>query len=148
VIDQRGLERRVYVTQASYSAVPQLGQPLAHEISNLLPSHPHVHFRLSYAQVPAITPGQRISLPRAGGGTIELGPSQSPRLVLFFDTWNRETTRLGAQLERLSGYRRARRRRQPAVADGGRRGQPRAIAQGPAPIPQGVVAAPGMSRRG
>jgi cytochrome oxidase Cu insertion factor (SCO1/SenC/PrrC family)/thiol-disulfide isomerase/thioredoxin len=106
VIDQRGLERRVYMTQASYSAVPQLGQLLAHEISNLLPSRPRVHSRLSYAQVPAITPGQRISLPRAGGGTIGLGPSQSPRLVLFFDTWNRETTRLGAQLERLSGYRR------------------------------------------
>lgn len=43
-------------------------------------------------------------LRRAGGGTVSLGPGGSPRLVLFFDTWDQEVMRLGAQLQALDRY--------------------------------------------
>ena len=105
VIDRHGVERRLYMTEDSYSAVPQFGQLLAHEVSRLLPSHPRVQSHLSYAQVAPVTPRRRVSLTRSGGGTVTLRRSRQPRLVLFFDTWNRETTRLAAQLERLNSYR-------------------------------------------
>jgi cytochrome oxidase Cu insertion factor (SCO1/SenC/PrrC family)/thiol-disulfide isomerase/thioredoxin len=104
VIDTRGRMRTLFMTQQSYSSVAQLGQLLAIAVSRLLPGHPHVAARLSYATVRSIGPAQRISLPRSGGGRVRLGPG-SPHLYLFFDTWDREVTDLAAHLDALNAYR-------------------------------------------
>jgi cytochrome oxidase Cu insertion factor (SCO1/SenC/PrrC family)/thiol-disulfide isomerase/thioredoxin len=105
VIDPAGRLRRLYQTQMSYATIPQLGQLMAHEASSLLPSHPAVRSNLSYAQVPGIAPRASASLPRAGGGVVHVGPSASPRLYLFFATWNSEVfPALARQLRSLNGY--------------------------------------------
>ena len=104
VIGPQGNEAKVYMTQQSYAAVGQLGQILAHEASSLLPGHPKVHSALSYAPVPAITPGTSVALPRPGGGTVQLGPGPSARLYLFFATWDQEVTSLAGRLEALNRY--------------------------------------------
>lgn len=105
VIDPQGRLRRVYLTQMNYSTVPQLGQLLAREASSLLPGRPVVDSHLSYAAVPAIGPATRTVVPRAGGGTVRLGPGSSPRLLLFFDTWDDEVFGdLGAQLAALDRF--------------------------------------------
>lgn len=106
VIDPAGRLRRLYETQMSYATIPQLGQLMAHEASDLLPGHPAVRSSLSYAQVPPIGPRTRISLPRAGGGTVQMGPGRSPHLYLFFATWNAEVfPDLARQLRALNRYR-------------------------------------------
>ncbi len=104
VIDPQGRKARVYITQMSYTAVPQLAQLLAREASRLLPGHPAVHSSRSYARVAPITPSQPAMLPRAGGGTVALGPGARSRLLVFFATWDRETSGLAGQLEALNGY--------------------------------------------
>ena len=104
VIGPRGQEAKVYLTQQSYSAVGQFGQLLAQEASSLLPNHPRVRSDLSYARVPAISPALHVSLPRAGGGTIRLGPGGSPHLYVFFATWDQEITSLAGHLDALNGY--------------------------------------------
>lgn len=104
VIDPRGQEAKVYLTQQSYSAVGQFGQLLALEASSLLPDHPQVRSDLSYARVPAISPAQNVPLPRAGGGTIRLGPDGPPHLYVFFATWDQEITSLAGHLDALNGY--------------------------------------------
>jgi cytochrome c biogenesis protein CcmG, thiol:disulfide interchange protein DsbE len=92
------------MTQLSYASVDQLGQLLAQEASGLLPDHPPVHATLSYDQIPPIAPSDTVVLPRAGGGTLRLGPSGSPRLLLFFATWDSQVTDLSAQLQALGKY--------------------------------------------
>jgi len=109
VINQQGWLEKLYLTQLAYSAVPQLGQLLANEVSSLLPGHPVVHSHLSYAQVATIGPAYPTSLPGAGGGYVSLGPGQpgqanQARLYLFFATWDQEITSLGGQLDALNAY--------------------------------------------
>jgi cytochrome oxidase Cu insertion factor (SCO1/SenC/PrrC family)/thiol-disulfide isomerase/thioredoxin len=104
VIGPQGQLAKLYLTQMSYSSIPQLGQLLAHEASSLLPSHPRVESRLSYAQVTSITPRTAVSLPRAGGGTVSLGYGSGPRLHMFFATWDSEVLALRTQLEALNRY--------------------------------------------
>jgi len=104
VIAPDGREAKVYMTQQSYAAIGQLGQILAQEASRLLPNHPLVRSNLSYAQISGISPGMRTSVPRAGGGTVQLGPDGSPRLFLFFATWDQEVTSLAGQLDALDAY--------------------------------------------
>lgn len=104
VIDPQGHKAKLYMTQMSYAAVGQLGQLLAQEASSLLPGHPAVHSELSYTRIPPITPTQHATLPRAGGGTVALGPGRSARVFLFFATWDRETTALARQLDALNRY--------------------------------------------
>jgi cytochrome oxidase Cu insertion factor (SCO1/SenC/PrrC family)/thiol-disulfide isomerase/thioredoxin len=104
VIDRQGREAKVYLTQQSYSAVGQLGQILAHEVSSLLPDHPPVRSDLSYARIPAIPPTTSVELARAGGGSVMLGPGPRPRLFVFFATWDRGITSLGPELDALNGY--------------------------------------------
>jgi cytochrome oxidase Cu insertion factor (SCO1/SenC/PrrC family)/thiol-disulfide isomerase/thioredoxin len=104
VIDPQGSLRRVYLTQMSYATVPQLGQLLAQEAASLLPSHPRVDATVSYRQVPGIAPTQLTAVPRAGGGTVSLGPTGKPRLFLFFATWDTEVTDLARQLDALNRY--------------------------------------------
>jgi cytochrome oxidase Cu insertion factor (SCO1/SenC/PrrC family) len=109
VINQQGRLEKLYLTQLAYSAVPQLGQLLADEVSTLLPSHPAVHSHLSYAQVATIGPAYPTTLPGADGGYVSLGPGQpgeanQARLYLFFATWDQEITSLGGQLDALNAY--------------------------------------------
>jgi cytochrome oxidase Cu insertion factor (SCO1/SenC/PrrC family)/thiol-disulfide isomerase/thioredoxin len=103
VIDQQGRMRKLYMTQQSYSAVGQLGQILAREISRLLPSHPAVHSQLSYEPRPTIPPARSIRLPRVGAGHVSLGPGRA-HLYVFFDTWDQEVTSLAGQLTALNRY--------------------------------------------
>ncbi|HWE08438.1 MAG TPA: redoxin domain-containing protein [Solirubrobacteraceae bacterium] len=104
VISPQGREAKIYMTQQSYSAVGQLGQIVAQEASSLLPGHPRVDSKLSYAPVKTITPRQTTRLPRAGGGTVAMGPARSARLSVFFATWTREITGLAGNLQALNRY--------------------------------------------
>lgn len=108
VINQQGRLVKLFLTQMAYSAVGQLGQLYAQEIASLLPNHPAVNSHLSYLQVRGVSPATNSSLPQAGGGYVSLGPGQpgqgSPRLYLFFATWDQEITTLGGQLDALNGY--------------------------------------------
>ena len=103
VIDPRGKLAKIYTTQQSYASIDQQAQVIANETSALLPNHPRVHSALTYTTIPTITPADRVALPRAGGGTIRLGPGQ-PHLELFFATWDQETTSLAGRLETLNQY--------------------------------------------
>jgi cytochrome c biogenesis protein CcmG/thiol:disulfide interchange protein DsbE len=104
VINQAGDLAKIYLTTMAYTSVDQQAQVYAQEISGLLPDHPRVRSALSYATIPTIGPANRVTVPRAGGGTIRLGPDGSPRLYVFFATWLTETTSLSDDLESLWGY--------------------------------------------
>jgi cytochrome oxidase Cu insertion factor (SCO1/SenC/PrrC family)/thiol-disulfide isomerase/thioredoxin len=104
VIGPTGRLSRLYMTQMSYTAVPQLGQLLAESAAALLPRRPSVHRELSYAQVQPTAPSRRATLPRAGGGTVEVGPGTAARLFVFFATWDQETSGLAGQLDALNRY--------------------------------------------
>ena len=104
VIDPQGRKAKVYITQMSYTAVPQLGQLLAHEASSLLSDHPAVRSNLSYTRVKPIAPSEPATLPRAGGGMVPLGPGRSARLLVFFATWDQETSGLAGELGALNRY--------------------------------------------
>ena len=91
------------------------------------PSHPPVRSTLTYAQIPTITPADAVSLPRAGGGSVRLGPARTAAL-LFFATWDQrddEPRRAARDAQPVRGLRP---RREAARADRGRRGKRRAIA--------------------
>ena len=105
VIDPRGRLAMLYVTQQSYAAVGQLGQLLATKAAQLLPGHPSVNSRLSYAQIPGISPASPATLPRPAGGTIRIAPGHA-RLLLFFATWDRQITGLAGGLTALNRYQR------------------------------------------
>jgi cytochrome c biogenesis protein CcmG/thiol:disulfide interchange protein DsbE len=104
VINRQGRLSRLYVTEMAYSSVDQLGQELAQSAAALLPGHPRIRARVPYSEVQLLDPGTSVQVPRAGGGTVKLGPSASPHLFLFFDTWNSEVTSLASHLEALNSY--------------------------------------------
>jgi cytochrome oxidase Cu insertion factor (SCO1/SenC/PrrC family) len=104
VIDQNGRESRLYETAMAYSSVNQLGYELAQSVSALLPGHPRLHGTVSLAQPVLDGPQKVVTLPRAGGGSVRLGPGSGPHVVLFFDSWETEVTDLGKQLDALSRY--------------------------------------------
>jgi cytochrome oxidase Cu insertion factor (SCO1/SenC/PrrC family)/thiol-disulfide isomerase/thioredoxin len=104
VIDSTGRLAKLYVTQQSYAAVGQFGRVLADEVSSLLPGHPRVRSDLSYDHIAGIPPTSSAALPRAGGGTVALGPGRFPRLYLFFATWDQEVTSLAGHLQALNEY--------------------------------------------
>ncbi|MBV9001599.1 MAG: redoxin domain-containing protein [Solirubrobacterales bacterium] len=104
VLGSDGRLEKLYLTQQSYAAVGQLGQLLAQEASRLLPAHPVVNSRLSYAQIPGVAPTVSTAVPESGGETVALGPSKTARLYLFFATWDQEVTDLARQLAALNGY--------------------------------------------
>jgi cytochrome oxidase Cu insertion factor (SCO1/SenC/PrrC family) len=104
VIDQRGRESRLYQTAMAYSSVDQLGYEMAQSIAALLPGHPRLHGVQSLAPISLQGPKKAVTLPRAGGGAVRLGPGSGAHLVLFFDTWETETSDLSAQLQALNGY--------------------------------------------
>jgi len=104
VIDPRGRETRLFISEMSYSSVPQLAVVLARGIAAALPGHPRVRDTVSLAAIPPLGPRKVVSLPRAGGGTVQLGPGNDPQLLLFFNTWEREISDLPADLEHLDRY--------------------------------------------
>jgi cytochrome oxidase Cu insertion factor (SCO1/SenC/PrrC family) len=105
VIDQRGREQKLYLTQMAYSSIGQSAEVLADEISALLPGHPHVPSTQSLAAITVQGPGQHVTLTSAlpAGAPVTLGPG-APRLVMFFATWLSETSDLKSELELGNAY--------------------------------------------
>jgi cytochrome oxidase Cu insertion factor (SCO1/SenC/PrrC family) len=121
IIDQRGREQKLYLTQMAYSSIGQSAEVLADEIATLLPSHPHVSSTQSLAAITVQGPTQHVALtsalPAATAGTavgtgaatgtaagpVTLGPG-TPRLVMFFATWLSETSDLRSELELGNAY--------------------------------------------
>jgi hypothetical protein len=110
VIGPDGRESRLYQTVMAYSSVPQLGYEIAQSIAALLPGHPRLHGMVSLSEPTLYSPRKRVTLPRAGGGSVRLGPGSGPHFVLFFDSWETEVTDLGAQLDALNRYQAAAKR--------------------------------------
>jgi peroxiredoxin len=131
VIGPDGRESRLYQTVMAYSSVNQLGYELAQRIAALLPGHPRLHGTVSLAQPVLHGPRSPVTLPRAGGGTVRLGPGSGAHLVLFFDTWETEITDLSRRLVALNRYAAvAKRRGLPslvAVDEAGVEASPRAL---------------------
>jgi len=105
VIDQRGRESRLYETAMAYSSVNQLGYEMAQSIAALLPGHPQLHGTQSLSPISLLGPRKAVTLPRSGGGAVRLGPGSGAHLLLFFDTWETETSDLSANLQALNRYR-------------------------------------------
>jgi cytochrome oxidase Cu insertion factor (SCO1/SenC/PrrC family) len=104
VIDQRGREQKLYLTQMAYSTVGQSAQVLADELASLLPGHPPVASQQSLASITGQSPSDHITLPAATGpGQVVLGPG-APRLIMFFVTWLTETTDLRSVLTGGNAY--------------------------------------------
>jgi cytochrome oxidase Cu insertion factor (SCO1/SenC/PrrC family) len=104
VIDQRGREQKLYLTQMAYSSVGQSAQVLADELASLLPGHPRAASQQSLASITAQSPSDHVALPAATGpGQVVLGPG-APRLVMFFATWLTETTDLRSVLTEGNAY--------------------------------------------
>jgi len=98
VIDQRGREQKLYLTQMAYSSVGQSAQVLADEVSSLLPGHPHVASQESLASITAQGPSDHVALPSAtSDAKVLVGPG-APRLVMFFATWLSEVSDLKSDL--------------------------------------------------
>jgi cytochrome oxidase Cu insertion factor (SCO1/SenC/PrrC family) len=106
VIDQRGRERKIYLTTMAYASIGQAAQVLAAEAASLLPGHPKLASQRSLAHIGGIAPTTPAKLNAVPAGSVTLGPGR-PRLVLFFATWLTQTSGLRAQLTALSRYARA-----------------------------------------
>ena len=105
VIDPQGRERRLFISQMSYSSVPQLAQVMARSLAAVLPGHPRLRHTTSLATIPLLGPRKHVALRLAKGrGTVRLGPGNGPRLVLFFDTWEKEVSNLTADMLGLNRY--------------------------------------------
>ena len=105
ILDERGRESRLFMTQMAYSSVPQLAEELAQSVSALLPGHPVVRDTTSLAAISLLGPSRRAPLGGGDGtGTTWLGPGTGPHLLLFFDTWAAELTNVKAKLEALNRY--------------------------------------------
>jgi cytochrome oxidase Cu insertion factor (SCO1/SenC/PrrC family) len=109
VIDQRGRERRIYLTSMAYASIGQAAQILAEEAASLLPGHPKLASQRSLSRISGLTPAARATLKAVPSGSLTLGPGRA-HLVLFFATWLAETSNLRAQLTALSRYAQAARR--------------------------------------
>ena len=105
IIDPQGRETRLFLTLMSYSSVPQFAQVLARGMAAALPGHPQIRELTSLETIKLIGPRQHTTLPSAAhGAPVPLGPGQGPRLVLFFDTPEREVSDLTAHLVGLNRY--------------------------------------------
>jgi cytochrome oxidase Cu insertion factor (SCO1/SenC/PrrC family) len=104
VIDRRGRESRLYLTEMAYSGVKGLGYEIAQSVAALLPGQPDLHGTRPLAEPVLHGPQARVTLARAGGGSVRLGPGSGAHLVLFFNTWETEVTDLRTQLAALNRY--------------------------------------------
>src|SRR5258708_6676906 len=103
VIDARGRERTVYLTQMNYASITQAAQILAQRAASLLPGHPPLAGSRSLAYISGQLPTAKATLPGVPSGSVTLGPGQA-HLVMFFATWVAETSDLRAHLLALNGY--------------------------------------------
>jgi protein SCO1/2 len=103
IIDPKGRMTRLFLTNMSYSSVPQLAVVLARAIADDLPGHPQVRDTTSLATIRVFGPRRRVPLNGLGGAgrTTWLGPRTGPHLVLFFDSWD---PGVAANLKRLNRY--------------------------------------------
>jgi len=104
VIDQRGREQKLYLTQMAYSSVGQSAEVLADELSSLLPGHPHVVSQESLASITVQSPSDHAVLPSATSDTNVLFGPGAPRLVMFFATWLSEVSDLKSELIDANAY--------------------------------------------
>ncbi|HEY2355555.1 MAG TPA: SCO family protein [Gaiellaceae bacterium] len=102
VVDPNGRMTRLFLTNMSYSSVPQLAQVLAHAIAADLPGRPKVRDTTSLARVKLIGPRQRVEVRLAKGtGSFPFGPGNGMHLILFFNTWDPD---IAANLRRFAGF--------------------------------------------
>ena len=104
VIDRQGRLSRLYVTQMLYTAVPGTGAASGAERLRFVAGPSVGATDVSYARIDPTAPSERATVPRAGGGTVKLGPGKSARLFVFFATWDQETSGLGGELDLLNRY--------------------------------------------
>lgn len=106
VIDPQGRETRLFLSQMSYSSVPQLAEVMARGIAAALPGRPRVRDSVSLSTIKLLGPHRAVSLRRVSGAgrTTRLGPHTGPHLLLFFDTWEKEVSDLSSGLLGLNGY--------------------------------------------
>ena len=112
VIDPSGRESRLFETAMAYSSVKQLGDEMARSIA-AAPPRPSAAARRR-ARSPSRRSTARsdpVTLPRAGGGIVRLGPGTGAHLVLFFDTLGDR----GHRPERSSSRRSTATRRRPSA---------------------------------
>lgn len=136
VISPAGDLVKVYMTPMAYAGRDQQAQILARELSALLPGHPPVHSSLSYQRPTPYSTHQQIALPKLSGGSVALGATGAPHLLVFFATWDREVEDLSAHLEGLSAYARS------AAAEG----LPQLVAVDVAPVEPSPSALPQLVR--
>jgi len=104
LINRSGQLVRVFLTQMYYAARNQQAQILAEAIASLLPGHPRVDSHLGYERIPALAPTAVVQLPLLTGGSVAVGATGAPHLLVFWATWDREVENLQADLESLNGY--------------------------------------------
>jgi cytochrome oxidase Cu insertion factor (SCO1/SenC/PrrC family) len=119
LIDPRGRERTLYLTQMAYASITQQAQLIASGLSRLLPGHPALHGTVPMTLDRGISPATSASLPVIGGdrqaGRVSLGPGH-PHVIVFLASWDSEVSDLTAELRMLAGYQRqALRRGWPSV---------------------------------
>jgi cytochrome oxidase Cu insertion factor (SCO1/SenC/PrrC family) len=103
IIDARGREQKIYLTQMNYASVTQAGEVMAQEVSSLLPGHPPLARTQSLAHIGGLSPASPVKLPALPSGSLTLGPGTA-RLTVFFATWLTETSDLTSELTGLNQY--------------------------------------------
>jgi cytochrome oxidase Cu insertion factor (SCO1/SenC/PrrC family) len=118
LIDERGKERMLYLTQMAYATVGQQADLIAQGLSRLLPGHPAPHELVPLTLAKPIGPGAEARLPVIGGDVTGPGvsPGQGaktvvvgrghPHLVVFIASWLNEDYNVPAELRVLSDYQR------------------------------------------
>jgi cytochrome oxidase Cu insertion factor (SCO1/SenC/PrrC family) len=103
IIDTRGREQKVYLTQMNYASITQAGEVMAQEVSSLLPGHPALARTQSLAHIAALGPASPVKLAALPSGSLTLGPGK-PRLTVFFATWLAQNSDLTSELTGLNQY--------------------------------------------
>ena len=103
IIDTRGREQKVYLTQMNYASITQAGEVMAREVSGLLPGHPPLARTQSLAHIAGLGPARPATLRTLPSGSVTIGPGQ-PRLTVFFATWLAQTSDLNTELTGLNQY--------------------------------------------
>jgi cytochrome oxidase Cu insertion factor (SCO1/SenC/PrrC family) len=103
IIDTRGREQKIYLTQMNYASITQAGEVMAREVSSLLPGHPALVRAQSLAHIAGLGPARPATLPALPSGSLTVGPGK-PRLTVFFATWLAQTSDLASELTGLNQY--------------------------------------------
>ena len=140
LIDPRGRERTLFLTQMAYASVGQQAQLMADGLSRLIPGHPVPRRLVPLTLVPGIGPGSVASLPviagARGAGPVQLGRGR-PHLVVFLASWVSEVSDLPAELRSLARYQR----------EADRHGWPRVVVVDETPTEQDPGALPRLAAR-